>query len=216
MQPTTGTPNQQVSAYAPPLPRAVRDVRDAGIPIVTKMITSESGKRMASYRLGSMDEVIFDRAHGRKTLPKKLKQHLLTEQDSKCSICLFPYDPRYLQIDHCVPYEVAGDDKSGSYMLVCGECNRAKSWACEHCANWINKRLLPICQSCYWASPEDYDHVAEEVIRRLDLAWSGDEVRDYDLAEAMSRTANQSLPDFVKAVIKNRTQNGTDSLEKQV
>ncbi|MDE2955880.1 MAG: hypothetical protein OXU68_02585 [Bacteroidota bacterium] len=171
---------------------------------------------MASYRLGSMDEVIFDRAHGRKTLPKKLKQHLLTEQDSKCSICLFPYDPRYLQIDHCVPYEVAGDDKSGSYMLVCGECNRAKSWACEHCANWINKRLLPICQSCYWASPEDYDHVAEEVIRRLDLAWSGDEVRDYDLAEAMSRAANQSLPDFVKAVIKNRTQNGTDSLEKQV
>ena len=46
-------------------------------------------------------------------------------------------DERVLQIDHRVPYEVGGDDKSETlnpddFMLLSGSANRAKSWSCEH------------------------------------------------------------------------------------
>lgn len=45
-------------------------------------------------------------------------------------------DERDLQIDHRVPYEVAGESnelKTEDFMLLCGSANRAKSWSCEHC-----------------------------------------------------------------------------------
>ena len=35
---------------------------------------------------------------------------------------------------------------SSEYMLLCGSCNRAKSWSCEHCANWLEEES-PRCVS---------------------------------------------------------------------
>ena len=69
---------------------------------------------------------------------KAFKAALVEANGSRCHICFQEYEERYLQIDHRVPYEVAGDvafdqRDTGSYMLLCGSCNRAKSWSCEHC-----------------------------------------------------------------------------------
>ena len=82
-----------------------------------------------------------------------------------------------------VPYEVGEDltdRKFEDYMLLCGSCNRAKSWSCEHCDNWKTAKKPPVCMQCYWGSPENYNHIAMEQVRRLDLQWDGDEIKYYD------------------------------------
>ena len=41
---------------------------------------------------------------------------------------------------------------------------------------------------CYWADPTDYDHVAMEQVRRLDLEWTGDEAKNDDAVKNEQRT----------------------------
>ncbi len=109
-----------------------------------------------------------------------------------------------LQIDHRVPYEVAGERdelQTDDFMLLCGSANRAKSWSCEHCDNWKRIRDKSVCLSCYWAYPEKYSHVAMRQIRRVDLIWQGQEVSQYDKLKADVATAGKDLPDFVKTVL---------------
>lgn len=115
----------------------------------------------------------------------------------------------YLQVDHLVPYEVAGDqgDAAGDpagYMLLCGSCNRARSWSCEHCANWSKARLVAVCQSCYWASPDSYMHVALRLIRRADLVWTDQEVETYEKIKALAQSKREPLPEFIKELLARR------------
>lgn len=73
-------------------------------------------------------------------------------------------DERQLQVDHRVPYEIGGEHGGkdiDSYMLLSPSANRAKSWTCEHCPNWTVKDVR-FCMKCFWAHPENYDHVAGE------------------------------------------------------
>lgn len=104
------------------------------------------------------------------------------------ALCGGHFAARSLQVDHRVPYEIAGEsygepDKA-EFMLVCGSCNRAKSWSCENCPNRSTKKI-ETCQTCSWASPTNYTHVATEAKRRLDLVWEGEtEVAEYDALAA--------------------------------
>ena len=126
---------------------------------------------------------------------------------SRCHICFQAYQERYLQIDHRIPYEVAGDIKFdehdvSSYMLLCGSCNRAKSWSCEHCHNWTDLRVRQTCGSCYWASPEIYRHIAMQDARRVDLVWLEEEVEVYDKLQAKAGATSEAMPDYVKALLR--------------
>jgi hypothetical protein len=87
-------------------------------------------------------------------------------------------------------------------MLLCGSCNRSKSWPCEHCPNWREVKKTAVCECCYWAHPESYNHVATKDIRRLDLAWAGAEVADYDRLKAQAARAKAPMPQFVREVLK--------------
>jgi hypothetical protein len=187
-------------------PRAVRDVREQGIPIETFRITTPEGKSIAAYRFGDPSEVKNHRLKGRIVLPKSLKETLIQKHGSKCAICLFSYGSRYLQIDHRIPYEVAGDDEGqlnpDDFMLLCGSCNRAKSWSCEHCSNWTDDQDLDVCKTCYWASPENYNHVSLQEIRRVKITWSGNEISDYNKIEKEAILQNKNIPDYIKEILK--------------
>ena len=128
--------------YADPR-RAIQDVRDQGIPIVRSKVKGADGRSIGAYSLG--DPLAMRRGFfgGRSAFPKAFKSALVKANGCRCQICFQEYEERYLQIDHRVPYEVAGDIEFGKqdirpYMLVCGSCNRAKDWSCEHCGNWIS------------------------------------------------------------------------------
>ena len=112
-------------------------------------------------------------------------------------------DKRELQIDHRVPFEVDGEPDLApeNFMLLCGSANRAKSWACEHCQNWIELKDKSICLSCYWAYPENYLHIAMRQVRRVDLLWEGNEVAVYEALKERTMSLDKSIPEFVKEII---------------
>ena len=153
-----------------------------------------------------MSKTRHGRLQGRQTFSKAFKDNLYVLSNGKCSICNGFFEERYLQVDHRVPYEVAGDTYAelnlDDFMLVCGPCNRAKSWSCEHCANWQTAKLPEICLNCYWAKPENYIHVALREIRRTDILWNEDEVEAYEKLKKLAAENEFQIPDYVKKVIK--------------
>lgn len=187
-------------------PRAVRDVREHGIPLETFRVTGSDGRKIAAYRFGDVSKKQFRKLSGRTGLSKKIKEFLIEKYGCKCFIYLENIDESELQIDHRVPYEVGGDGESveqnpDDFMLLSGSANRAKSWSCEHCDNWQTLKDKKICLSCYWAYPEDYSHVAMRQVRRLDLIWQDKEVGKYEKLKSDAKQSGQAMPEFVKELI---------------
>ena len=187
-------------------PRAVRDVREQGIPIETFQVRNAEGKSIAAYRFGDPSEIRDDRFAGRTALPKSLKEQIIEADGPACAVCLVEFDSRYLQIDHRVPYEVAGEEQKdplepSDFMLLCGSCNRAKSWSCEHCPNLLEERNRKVCLTCYWASPKAYKHVALRGIRRLEVVWTEKEVEVFQRIQRKVEASHTAMPNYVKAVI---------------
>jgi len=188
-------------------PRAARDVREAGIPLETFKAKSAEGRAIAAYKFGDLRQLQSDRVTGRILFSKEFKSKLYTLNQGRCSICHGAFKERYLQVDHRVPYEVSGDlnDRvEKDFMLLCGSCNRAKSWSCEHCENWKDLKDPLVCIACYWGSPENYNHIALEAVRRLDVQWTGDEVAYYDKLKAIADENEVVLPDFVKQMFMDK------------
>ena len=195
---------KEIYGYNHP-PRAIRDVREQGIPLEMSRVTGSDGRRIAAYRFGDPSKARPDLS-GRTVLSSKLKAALVEEHGARCNIYLEAFSERDLQIDHRVPFEIAGDDKSltrdvNEYMLLCASANRAKSWSCKHCENW-KLRDANICKSCYWAYPESYTHVAMQEIRRLDIIWADGEIAQYNQLRQQAKSEQEEAPEFVKRVLR--------------
>ena len=54
-------------------PRAVRDVREHGIPIETFRVAGSDGRKIAAYRFGDVTERRFTKVSGRTGLSKKIR-----------------------------------------------------------------------------------------------------------------------------------------------
>ena len=190
-------------------PRAARDVREHGIPLETFKVTGSDGRQIGAYRFDVGSDVEENKLGGRRTWPKNLKQDLLEADGPRCSICLVEYQNHYLQIDHRIPYQVSGDAEAtniADFMLVCASCNRAKSWTCEHCQNWHQERLKSVCLSCYWSSPDQYEHVAMRQIRRLEITWTEEEVLEYEQLASLLEYNREKMIDFIKFALRDSTE----------
>lgn len=187
-------------------PRAVRDVREHGIPLETFRVTGSDGRKIAAYRFGNISTNRFAKFSGRTGLSKKIKSFLVKKYGCKCFIYLEEMDESVLQIDHRIPYEIDGDGKNSEFspedfMLLSGSANRAKSWSCEHCENWNGPKDKMVCFTCYWAYPENYHHIAMRQIRRVDIVWQGDEIDTYDKLQIKARLLDKELPLLVKEIV---------------
>lgn len=189
-------------------PRAVRDVREYGIPLVTYRVTGNDGRSIAAYKFGDPSDMKnnLSKSAGRTVLSKALKQALIEEYGAKCFVYLESMDESVLQVDHRIPYEIGGehDEKDiGYYMLLSPSANRAKSWTCEHCENWERKDSS-FCLRCFWTHPENYDHVAGKYERIISLVFTGDEIEDYykliqlSGEEKAQETIKQILHEYLK------------------
>ena len=90
-------------------------------------------------------------------------------------------DENLLQVDHRIPCEIAGEQDEQNierYMLLSPSANRAKSWTCEHCENWERKDN-EFCVRCFWAYPENYEHIAGKYQKVISIVFTGDEIEDY-------------------------------------
>ena len=189
--------NEEISAagYNHP-PRAARDVRELGFALKTIKVKHSDGRSIGAYML-DLEGAVTDKG-GRQMLPKKERDALLLAAGNKCQICGADTN---LQVDHRIPYEVAGETQSGEkepYQILDGACNRKKSWSCEHCRNWIELKDLETCRTCYWANPASYTHVAMTPERRADLVWIGDEVRGFDEIRTEADQAGTTVAEQIK------------------
>jgi hypothetical protein len=188
-------------------PRAIRDVKENGIPMEMFRITGTDGRSVGAYRFGDPSLARMGHFSGRTILGKELKDALLKRDGAKCSIYLETFPAGQLQIDHRVPFEVSGDDPkkdqdAAEYMLICPSANRAKSWSCEHCENWKTIKDPNICRKCYWASPADYEHIGMRQIRRLDLMWIENETAEYDSIKQSAKEAGKEMTSYVKEILR--------------
>ena len=174
---------KEIYGYNHP-PRAIRDVRELNIPIVTYRIRGKDGRSIAAYKLGTPGSAAdtLSKSSGRTALSKSLKKALINKYGSKCFIYLETMDESSLQVDHRIPYEIGGEQDERDvdcYMLLSPSANRAKSWTCEHCSNW-EKKDADFCLHCFWAHPENYEHVAGRQERVVTLVFTGNEIDDYE------------------------------------
>lgn len=189
-------------------PRAIQDIKDATLPVMQMMIRRPDGKRMASYRFPTTSETVVGRALGsgrlniRPLFRRKLMQHY-GEADTITGAKL----PRtMLTVDHRVPFQVSGDagledEDMSQFMLLDRSMQRVKAWACQHCPN-VTESLLnsETCRRCFWAYPEDYDHVATQNIRRTDVIWQGDDVPLHDRLRERAQEQGLTVADLLRAL----------------
>ena len=90
-------------------------------------------------------------------------------------------------------------------MLLCGSCNRAKSWSCEHCGNWHEDKNLNTCISCYWGNPNDYTHIALKKIRRIDIQWEEKDVEYFDELKKVAKKNKIELPQLIKEILSRKS-----------
>lgn len=181
--------------------RAIGDVRDNGVPLVTLKTKSSHGKSIARYVFGDTNHIKRHKFGGRKSFPASLKNKLIQRDGETCRISAEVLPAAELQIDHRIPYyisgDIGGDKNADDFMLLSRSMQRAKSWACEHCANAIDGNV-EVCRSCYWAYPEDYTHVAMKNMRALYVTWEGDEAGDFDAIRLRCREEERTIQDYLK------------------
>lgn len=189
-------------------PRAARDVRELGIPLVTRRGKDKEGKSIAVYTFGDWEEAKrqnrLTKTGGRKQLTSKLKTALIERYGCRCHLYGEEYPERLLQPDHRIPYEIGGDPEdmmdTDMFMLLCPSANRDKSWACEHCPNWIQKDP-DFCRSCYYAYPENYNHIAGEQERKISLVFKGEDIELYKEMQGRADANHLRLSEYAKQLL---------------
>ncbi len=180
-------------------PRAVMDAKDLGFAIKSIQARRDDGQTIAAYEFeeGELDP----NKTGRVLLAKKERDALIAGKGSRCNMCGCETN---LQLDHRIPFVVAGEsqkDAADPYQILDGSCNRRKSRACEHCENWLRIRNFDTCRTCYWATPENYIHVAMRPERRIDVVWIGGEVSAFDRLRVEATKNGRSVPEQIKAML---------------
>lgn len=185
-------------------PRAAQDLKEAGVKLNTRNDKHPvTGNRMVIYSLAD-DQKSSLSSGGRIAFPKVFREKLVKRANYKCIICNTEYSPRLLQIDHKIPFIVGGEPKEiiiEEFQLLCASHQRMKSWECEHCPNLIEK-VKDICTNCYWASPEDYKHVATMQHKIITLKLdTKEEIAMLDSAKGYAEEHGISLEEYIKQLI---------------
>ncbi|MGH7812617.1 MAG: hypothetical protein ACREQI_01255 [Candidatus Binataceae bacterium] len=184
-------------------------MKEAGVRLKTSFGKHpKSGARMGIYSLAGLNEATA--FSGRKAFPKKFREDFLQAFRNRCNICNVEYASTSLQLDHRVPYLIAGESdelRSEDFQPLCGSHQRSKSWSCEHCSN-RELRDVKVCQKCYWAIPDgDYEHIATRQERRVDITWAGEmDVMQYQKIKRRASEFGQDVPTFLKTLIANSLQ----------
>jgi len=200
---SVSTEELQALGYDHP-PRVIGDVRDCGIPLETFKVKSErTGRMIGAYRFADPSKIKGGRIGGRRAFSKAFKEALVVRYGSRDCISAERIEARYLQIDHRVPYAIAGDEHNSDdnveeFMLLDGSNQRQKSWSCENCQNALVDLDVATCRSCYWAFPESYTHVAMQPIRRADIVWLDNETADFDRLKSMADDRKMSIAALIK------------------
>jgi hypothetical protein len=185
-------------------PRAKKDALDLGFPVVSRRVRSKDGSRSISEYSLDREAAFADDRSGRKPIAKALRTELLGIAEGRCAICGGTFAGRALQVDHRIPYEIGRESDSPSvseFQMLCGSCNRAKSWTCEReCANW-EERDASVCSTCLWAAPDSYRHIATKERRQVTLTWEEGAVAIFERLKASARAEGLEMANYLHRLI---------------
>lgn len=175
-------------------PRAVKDLKDSGVEILTVMegySDPRTGqvKRRAKYTIVGTDASRESRRQFSKATTDAVKA------SGKCEVC---GSRPPLQVDHRIPFDIGGETYPhvlDELMPLCPSCNRSKSWACEHCPNW-SVRDRDMCRSCMWASPHAYEHIAGRHQREVRITLT--DPRDVVRFDHLRPNATEIVRDYLR------------------
>ena len=68
-------------------PRAAKDVKDEGIPLISFRVKSSDGRRIAAYKFGDPTQLRAGRCGGRTNFPKWFKRALFAQSEGRCAVC---------------------------------------------------------------------------------------------------------------------------------
>ena len=66
------------------------------------------------------------------------------------------------------------------------------------------KRDQATCERCFWAFPQDYDHIALQEIRRTDITWQGADVAVHDALELIAKREGITVADLLRNQARQR------------
>lgn len=188
-------------------PSAARDLKDLGIPI--KMTWgSSNGRRYGIYEFDNPDLLENNILRGRQYFPKSLKSNLIKRDGERCNISNINFKSQYLQIDHRIPYRLAGEnglpkDHPEDFQLLSAASQKQKSKICEgECQNFKSVKNPEICKDCYWAYPEDYNHIATQQIRVLNVGFLDKDVELFERIKSASLQSGLSMDQLIIDLIK--------------
>jgi len=152
-------------------PMAIRHVEELGLPLSRERVTSPKGRQTTLYRFAP--KLFVQLREGRRNLSRQQRAEVQNRHGGRCVRCGVQGD-RTLQADHRVPFELVGNslvEQQGLDALqpLCPSCNTDKDGDCRECPNWQGTQDPATCESCYWGSPRDYQHVACKPYRRAVL-----------------------------------------------
>lgn len=192
--------------------RAIRDLKDHGIPIqaLSRVKTPESKNPVVRYTFGERRDIHPEWQNGRRLVPAGMKGKLIRIYGSRCAYCGEKLEPRKLQVDHRLPVKYFGElnekEKGNpqNYLLLCPECNRKKAEAVdEGCAKTCYKTDdMSIIKSCYWYDPINYTHVCMKPVGKLEVKWNEDDIDEYKALMKTAKKRGISPQEVVKQLVK--------------
>jgi hypothetical protein len=151
-----------------------QDCYDLGFdPVVTRDLTKHGivfeSRQGAIY----LDIERSNADHGGPSQMATRRRDVLIEASGfVCNLCGATFEKKRLAVDHRIPHQIVGDrivveHGDAAFQVACYYCNNRKQQACRACP--AQESDGQECPTCYWASPEDYTHVARVPERRLVL-----------------------------------------------
>ncbi len=83
-------------------------------------------------------------------------------------------------------------------MLLSPSANRKKAKFCESCENYNKLKLPEICKKCYWAYPDDYEHIALQNHKVVELLWQDNDIDNFNKIKTSAEKQNKSLQEYIK------------------
>lgn len=188
-------------------PRAIRDLKDHGIPIKTleRISVPQAKTKVSQYAFGSVDDIVSTSKYGRMYNPSGMKEKLVRLHGRVCVFCGKKLSGQDMELDHKLPVNIFGDLSSverlnpDNYQLVCRKCNRLKREATSHGAFDDRKQGMDIVKQNYWYDPVRYrknkkGHLFDQSI----IVWNTNE--DRQVYNQIEQYAEDSKKDFQEAL----------------
>jgi hypothetical protein len=61
-----------------------------------------------------------------------------------------------------------------------------------------------VCKTCFWAFPEDYEHIAMQQIRRSDVIWQNGDVPVHDRLKAEAKRRHTTVAEILRTLARQR------------